>query len=137
MAGGKVSLSSGGSSLYYVPNRYFNAMRREGPSDLYQVEKREGDDGRCSGRASGSTSSRCVRSICRRGRGCCGRSIRWGTMGRGGEWLRGSMRMNRATREMPMDYRMQQQQGYMYPGYMPNRGPSAFDQGGYDPYYGN
>ena len=51
--------------------------------------------------------------------------------------MTGSMRMNRATREMPMDYRMQQQSGYMYPGYMSSRGPSAFDQGGYDPYYGN
>ena len=58
-------------------------------------------------------------------------------MGRRGEGVTGSMRMNRATREMPMDYRMQQQSGYMYPGYMPSRGPSAFDQGGYDPYYGN
>lgn len=32
--------SRGGSSLFYVPNRYFNAMRREAPSDLFQVEER-------------------------------------------------------------------------------------------------
>ena len=38
--GGKVYRSRGGSSLFYVPNRYFNAMRREAPSDLFQVEER-------------------------------------------------------------------------------------------------